>query len=170
MWIDFSLTEPLPSRYNLTINMQTFLAYPSFEESAKVLDRLRLGKERLEVWQILRTLTGESRAWLNHPAVLMWIGYEDALRSYGVFVCNEWTDRGYKDTMFQRFWNGLDPLGMDDIVMPHWLGDERLHSSHRASLLAKNPEHYSQFGWTDDPAPFVEAIKSGDKLPYHWPI
>ena len=36
--------------------MQTFLPYPDFERSAKVLDNKRLGKQRVEVLQILNVL------------------------------------------------------------------------------------------------------------------
>jgi hypothetical protein len=41
---------------------------------------------------------------------------------------------------------------------PPWLGDERLHASHRSNLLRKDPEHYGQFEWTEP-----------DDLPYWWP-
>jgi hypothetical protein len=41
---------------------------------------------------------------------------------------------------------------------PWWLGDNRLHSSHRSNLLRKMPDYYVQFKWTDDPA-----------APYWWP-
>ena len=35
--------------------MQTFLPYPDFHESAKVLDMKRLGKQRVEVLQLLNS-------------------------------------------------------------------------------------------------------------------
>lgn len=42
--------------------MQTFLPYPNFNESAQVLDRQRLGKQRVEVLQILQAIKfGEYR-------------------------------------------------------------------------------------------------------------
>ncbi len=51
--------------------MQTFLPYPDFEKSAKVLDRLRLNKQRSETLDILRTLFGDKQGWKNHPSVLV---------------------------------------------------------------------------------------------------
>ena len=36
--------------------MQTFLPYPDFAESAKVLDNKRLGKQRVECLQIMKAL------------------------------------------------------------------------------------------------------------------
>ena len=44
--------------------MQTFLPYPSFYFSAKSLDNKRLGKQRVEVLQILKTLSfGPYQQW-----------------------------------------------------------------------------------------------------------
>lgn len=37
--------------------MQTFLPYPDFAESASVLDRQRLGKQRVETLQVMKALT-----------------------------------------------------------------------------------------------------------------
>lgn len=59
--------------------MQTFLPYQSFSDSASALDRQRLGKQRVEAWQILQALTGASRGWAHHPAAKMWRGFERAL-------------------------------------------------------------------------------------------
>ncbi len=135
--------------------MQTFLPYPDFAESAKVLDRLRLGKQRVEAWQILRGLRGESNGWRNHPAVKMWAGYENALACYGVAVCKEWIRRGFRDTLLERF---QERIG-SPIVMPPWLGDPPFHAAHRSNLLRKDPIWYGQFGWSEP-----------HDLPYIWPI
>ena len=59
--------------------MQTFLPFSDFEKSAKALDYRRLGKQRIEAYQIWKVLTGQTTAWKNHPAVKMWQGYEQAL-------------------------------------------------------------------------------------------
>ena len=81
--------------------MQTFLPYPDFTRSAVCLDYRRLGKQRLEARTILTILTGKtaSKAWRNHPAVLMWRGREDALREYYNACLAEWIARGYRNTM-----------------------------------------------------------------------
>jgi len=41
--------------------MQTFLPYPDFKRSAQVLDRQRLGKQRVENLQLMTALTGVKR-------------------------------------------------------------------------------------------------------------
>lgn len=141
--------------------MQTFLPYSNFSESAKVLDRMRLGKQRVETYQILKTLLTEtkSNAWKNHPAVKMWKGYELALLRYQEAICKEWTSRGYRDTCLEKSRDVYFSTGRHESnEMPPWLGDEKFHASHRSNLLRKNFEHYSQFKWSEP-----------DTLDYVWP-
>ena len=132
--------------------MQTFLPYSDFELSAQVLDYKRLGKQRVEAFQIYQALTGKTKGWTNHPATKMWQGYEDALALYFNIFRQQWINRGYK--------NNMPELPMSDIFkLPFWLGKKEFHSSHRANLLRKNYEYYSQFGWQEPTT-----------LPYVWPV
>lgn len=131
--------------------VQTFLPYPDFRRSAECLDPRRLGKQRLEALQLLRTLRGETRGWRNHPAARMWAGHEAALSAYLDAVIDEWVRRGYRNTM-QR-------TEITEYVLPPWFGDEAFHASHRANLLRKEPEWYERFRWTEDPA-----------MAYVWPV
>ena len=128
--------------------MQTFLPYPSFKQSAECLDRQRLGKQRVEAYQILRALHGITKGWRNHPATLMWKGYESALAAYAITCCEVWIARGYKDTLKDKI-SMLVEIATDP-TLPEWFGVERFHASHRSALLRKDPEHYGQFEWTDD--------------------
>jgi hypothetical protein len=131
--------------------MQTFLPYPSFVESAKALDYRRLGKQRLEAFQILKALRDPFYGWQNHPATRQWRTYDNALSNYYSIIVKEWISRGYKNTMV-----------IPDIIetpMPSWFGNDKYHSSHRANLLRKDPIWYGQFGWTDNPS-----------TPYYWPV
>mgnify|MGYP003676208942 FL=1 len=137
--------------------MQTFLPYKSFTKSAQVLDYKRLGKQRVEAMQIFNALTGVPTksgkaytGWLNHPAVVMWKGYEEALLLYKNKMIEEWILRGYNNTM--------EMIGVsDDVVMPPWLGNDRVHGSHRSNLLRKDWEFYSQYKWIES-----------DDLDYYW--
>ena len=139
--------------------MQTFLPYPTYSQSAHVLDRQRLGKQRSESLQILRTLVGLTSGWSNHPAVRMWRGYESALATYTWIVCAEWRNRGYKDTVKDKVLDLTEEFNIrSGPLYPPWLTDSPLCSTHRAALLYKLPEHYSKFGWTEPPA-----------LNYYWP-
>lgn len=139
--------------------MQTFLPYKDFVKTAKCLDYRRLGKQRVEAWQIYLAITQKNYSWKTHPIVKMWKGYEEVLLRYGYTICIEWISRGYKDTMAIRFLNEMKVFHshIDIIKNPKWLGNEKFHASHRSNLLRKDKEYYSQFGW-----------KEKDNLPYVW--
>ncbi len=62
--------------------MQIFLPFKDLQKSVSVLDNKRCGKQRIESWQILKILLNldpSKKGWRNHPAVLMWKGYEPCL-------------------------------------------------------------------------------------------
>lgn len=149
--------------------MQTFLPYPDFAASAAVLDRPRLGKQRVEALQVLRALTWETYGWKRHPAVRMWEGYARGVAAYGLAVCAAWTERGHPDTCAATIGTDLahagypPPLPQDELAtageLPPWLGDDRVHASHRAALVRKAPEFYGPLFPDADP-----------DLPYFWPV
>lgn len=136
--------------------MQTFLPYKNFVRTAVVLDRQRLGKQRVEAWQIMKALTGSKSGWINHPATKMWQGYENELAFYGICICEEWISRGYKDSLLPRF---IELFDEDIYEPPWWLGDSQLHLSHKSNLVRKLPKHYRQY-WRRVP----------NDLPYVWPV
>ncbi len=135
--------------------MQTFLPYPNFAASAMVLDRQRLNKQVLEARQILGAIQNGG-GWRNHPAVKMWHGHTNALKFYHDVMWREWVRRGYKTTQSELLPRPSDPdlvpMWADSIIMPSWLGRGDFHASHRAALLRKDPRHYTQFGWTEEPS------------------
>lgn len=141
--------------------MQTFLPYKSFTRSAEALDYRRLGKQRVEVLQLLNTLVGGSKAWVNHPATKMWRGYESELAQYGLVICDNWKSRNYKDTCREKIQKIAEDHGWK-INKPreiHWLTDE-FCLSHQSNLIRKLPEHYRPIFGPDVP----------DNLPYIWPV
>ena len=76
--------------------MQTFMQHQSYKLVAQELDDKRLGKQRVEAYQIVKALRGDyadSGAWENHPATVMWRGYEHQLGWYGFYICEEWIKR-----------------------------------------------------------------------------
>lgn len=144
--------------------MQTFLPFSDFTKSLSCLDYRRLGKQRVEAFQLLIVNGDEwalterqwridqgfmknsplKKGWLNHPAAVMWRGYNEALRSYMNEAIAEWINRGYENTMRPG------PIS-SNIEMPPWIGLSELHASHRANLLRKDPVYYGQFNWIEDP-------------------
>lgn len=61
-------------------------------ETAKILDKRRLNKQIIECKQILKALSGESKAWVNHPATIQYRGHEKWLEDYT--YCLMWYDLG----------------------------------------------------------------------------
>ena len=110
---------------NFSRVMQTFLPYPSFERSARVLDRARLGKQRVEALQVLRAVTIPTYGWRNHPVAKMWRGYIPALTKYALEVTDVWIDSALRlsesdlrkmerlTAAQNRRWSGKVPSGSE---------------------------------------------------------
>lgn len=135
--------------------MQTFLPYADFKKSAACLDNKRLNKQILEAKTIYDIVIENrtSGGWTSHPAVNMWRGYPEALALYFNACLDEWKRRGKHHS-----YENIPIADEKNIKMPPWLGNERLHSSHRSNLLRKD-EWYDQFGWNES-----------WYLPYYWPV
>lgn len=131
--------------------MQTFLAYASYRESARVLDPSRLGNQFYR--EGLTLLRGK---WRNHPASKMWRGHERSLCRYLLACAYELESR---DRIYPEHVNEVcsTMIKLPETGPPWWLGDERFHEAHRAKLYHKKPDWYSMY-W--DPLP---------DLPYLWP-
>ncbi len=139
--------------------MQTFMTNSRYASVAKQLDMKRLGKQRVEVKQILNALEGKSKGWVNHPAVKMWRGYEANLCIYGMRVCQEWRNRGYNDSLMPEFMMRFNTYGLVRAPCPPWVDDPRVHISHQSNLIRKDPAHYG---------PLFPGVP--DNLPYYWPV
>lgn len=122
--------------------MQTFLPYPDFIQSAKVLDKKRCWKQVVEAKQIINILSHLSECpkdkvpWQNHPAVKMWEGHISVLKCY-----------------FDQFlWECIHIHGINTkydfyhlegtFDTPWWLGNEDFHRAMRARLIEKDRDFY----------------------------
>ena len=117
----------------------TFLPYPDIEKSLLSLDKRRLGKQRVEAFQIMKALNGETKGWRNHPATLMWKGYEDLLKIYYNKSLEIWEIKGGKNVV-------LKPVEISDHTKalenkPWWFGFGPLHDSHKAALIRKDSDY-----------------------------
>lgn len=153
--------------------MQTFLPYASFIKSVECLDYRRLGKQRVEAYQLLCALqyppavaiyqnkTGHlpSTTWAKHPAAKMWKGYESSLAVYYSECVNEWIGRGYKNTMPYLWPKVNQPL-------PPWFGDPIIHGSHKSALYRKDPEHYKQFANEPHYSKYYWAVNNENSRTY----
>lgn len=142
--------------------MQTFLPFSNFKKSAQCLDYKRLGKQRVEAWQLIDTIikkqnnittiikNGKERkiGWLNHPALILWENNLEALKLYYNTVVQEWIDRKYNNNM--KFFE----INENKIILPSWLGNDLIHSSHRANLLRKDFIFYNKYCWKESPSDY----------------
>lgn len=145
--------------------MQTFLPAETFAECAIVIDSKRLNKQRVECLQVYNALTGRSSGWTNHPATLMWRGYEALLCTYAIKICLECNRRGFADNTgmldkFHRYMNN------HQFIIPWWWAEEatknKIIHSHQCNLLRKEYSHYKKiFPWIPEAEIFITD--------YHWP-
>jgi Pyrimidine dimer DNA glycosylase len=141
--------------------VQTFLPYPSFAQSVRVLDRARKGKQRVEALQILRAITVPGYGWRNHPAAKMWRGYLPALTKYALESADAWIELGYADTVRPQvltFAPEVAEQQQEELELPPWVGDPEFHLAHQSNLVRKDPAFYR---------PLFPHVP--DDLAYLWP-
>ncbi len=141
--------------------VQTFLPYPSFAQSVRVLDRARLGKQRVEALQVLRAVTVPGYGWRHHPVAKMWRGYVPALTRYALEPADAWIELGHADTVRPQvllFAPEVDGVPQEELELPPWIGDPEFHRSHQSNLVRKDSAYYRPL-FPDVP----------DDLPYVWP-
>jgi hypothetical protein len=140
--------------------VQTFVPELTFAQIARRLDSRRLGRQRVEVLQILNGIVmNRQHGWKGHPVTKMWMKNPAGLAAYGVAICDEWIRRGYQDAFRDR---GIREkivrvMSPDQSDLPVWWGRDDIVLSHRSNLIRKFPEHYR---------PFWEGVP--DDLPYVW--
>lgn len=89
----------------------------------------------------------------------MWQGHEKVLCEYSRIICNEWINRGYKDTCLSKIEEiEFNYFQYSSNKHPSWLNNE-FCKAHRSNLLRKNKEFYSKYNWNVP-----------DSLPYIWPV
>nr|WNL49651.1 hypothetical protein MarFTMF_135 [Marseillevirus sp.] len=210
-------------KISLSLMVNTFLPFESFEDSARVLDSRRLNKQIIEAYQILTILedlwflstelgefppplddkkiaksfvarcewiktfskkyrareekfvrdyeilllgkdisSGKKGLQINlgfccHPATKMWFGYERALRHYINACISELSTRTTKNGARHSLPKKKIRV-QRTVVLPWWVGYQKFHESHKASLLRKEPSFYQK-----------KFKVSDSELEYIWP-
>jgi hypothetical protein len=127
--------------------MQTFLPYFQFKRSVQCLDTKRLGKQRVEAMQIIKSLENPNYGYKHHPVKRMWENHILALKYYHNCCINEWRWRGRYNTMAY--------YALPNVISIPVFSAE-LYLSHQSNLMRKDPEHYSKF------------FSIAPDLPYEW--
>lgn len=152
--------------------MQTFLCEPTFNLSLAHLDYKRLGKQRVEAYQILLALgdkwawsvykgnkTPDTYGWKNHPVVLMWKTHTQALKHYYNNCLSEWLKRGFVNNMPFPVIQTISTSAL--IMSMEWYTPEFI-TCHRCKLLQKDYNFYSQYNWS--------VPDNWQEINYIWPV
>jgi hypothetical protein len=156
----------------------------SLEYICDTLDGKRLNKQKVEANQILNASLGLTKGWINHPAVLMWKGYSNALKYYFNEIAKACIRRGFKNNMplyefTEEQLNNVEYQSVQDylengipieastnkIIFPWWFQWKPLIYSHQASLLRKFPDYYTFTFNQDEPNELKKYLSTG----YLWP-
>lgn len=148
--------------------MQTFLPYADYRKTARSLDRVRLGNQ---AYRECRVLVNRDSGWEKHPARRMWYGYEAELCRYALILLQElkyaW-GRNYPHH-FEFF---QEKLQEHTSGPPPWIGDERVHRSHRAVLLRKGLEDETFRRYKGKKVKLVKGSQKFWRVPHYkkdWP-
>lgn len=149
--------------------MQTFLVdTSSYTSTFYKLDMKRLGKQRIEGYQILRAINDPNYGWQNHPAVKMWRPYPKELLNYTLLSCTIWRDRGYNDTVEARLHEEFPDWSYSmDLSLPPFITD-RLIETHRANLWLKAPSQYPA-AWELFALDLPNLVCCPGRCNYYWP-
>lgn len=136
--------------------MQTFLPYANFTQSAMSIDKKRCFKQVVEARQVLNVLEGASNGWKNHPAVKMWVGHTEALKTY----FNEFLAVSIAKHKINTKYEPLE-INYSELTYPWWLDNEEFHRAMRSRLIEKDYDFYSQLFPND------QGFNQGK---YFWPV
>jgi len=130
--------------------MITYLPHKDFKQALECLSLQHLTQTSKDAYYIILVIEAKNsrqfyhgiHAHSRHPSTLMWESHLDTLKLY------------YNMSLIiltQKLKLKLEPpklfQGILSISTPPWLGDTRLHQTHR-NLLMNSSRHYEQFGWT----------------------
>lgn len=85
-----------------------------------------------------------------HPAILMWLGYKEALMEYIDAHIEEWENRGFK--------NNMTKFNITNSPKPLWTQDPEIYQTYKAALLAKELDKKEK-PWYQLKPDFIAAAK-----------
>lgn len=118
--------------------MQVFIPVANVSQSLRLLDKRRLGKQRVEAKQLIDTIlnrpmsNGKPRkGWYNHPAAVMCREYLPFLIYYYNQSLTIFAERGGNNNKLK-----YEPQ-VGELRLPWWWDNDDVHASHRGRLLFK---------------------------------
>lgn len=133
--------------------MNTFIPFPTFADSARILDNKRLNKQIVEAWQMIH---GQ---WQNHPCAKMWAKNIGCLKQYFNFCLQEWK-------IIRRKNHKFDFMDCGKYEFPSWINDSLVFFTHKVNLLRKDFDWYSQYITDKRIHEMLNTFPDG----YFWPV
>jgi hypothetical protein len=126
----------LSKKFNITISIPYYSWVRNVMKTYKTSNKILIKNgNKFELVENSRKDEKIKMGWVYHPVILMWINYEDALKSYINAHINEWISRGYK--------NNMEKYKVDKIKKPEWCFDQEFIKRHQSVLMGKNSDYYS---------------------------
>ena len=132
--------------------MRLALPYANFSVTAMVLseDHLYWNLEAAR-WAMSAT-RGVLIGYQHHPTVIAWQNWQLALGLLHDVHVREYLRRGHSYAHPSQVMElGEDVPPLPGYQPPPWLGKFKYHAEERMVLMQRDPEHYSQWGWTEEP-------------------
>lgn len=146
--------------------MITWFTRFSFDRTAEDLTTQTLGWQLEEFRDVWSAMIGSNDGEIpdNHPVLRMWEGYEFALGTYGMALCDQFTRvrRQLDSTLYDVYYD-IQDIKKDDkefvYEAPPWFKDADVCRSHRSNLMRREPSNYKRT-WPKTP----------ENMPYLWPF
>lgn len=123
--------------------MQVFVPFKEPLKTAQCLDKKRLNKQIIECNQLIKAITGESKAWINHPVTKMY-SHPELLKYMRYYVqCLKY----YKDGQIEMADNySRMAVGyLEQTREAKSILTDEFCDQHKRRLYAKDPDFYKQF-------------------------
>lgn len=147
--------------------MNTWLPYPDYLESARVLDPATLVDQPNQVLAILDVIhESDTSIYRGAPdqVVNMWRDHEAQLCEYGLTMVEQCLQGPSEFTNLARVKENLEwhldcaTSGEYSMDKPKWFGDLDFHDSHKAALLRTMPEFYRDKFDVDRTLPLIWPV------------
>lgn len=122
-----------------TQSIEIYLPYEDFQKSLECMDVRTLGNQRIESFQLIKTLVwDEPKTSYSSPVEELWKNHTIALVKYYNMSVDLWKEKGFKNT-FPKITNFKFP---EEISLPECIGNSNFHRAYQIQLLKENRKHY----------------------------
>lgn len=124
-----------------------FLPYPDYQKTAAALAEVTLNHEIFAICELMECVHQTERSQevdVDSRLLSAWQGHEVSLIELGLTCLDEFAKRGKQLLIRERMAWHMDCATSGEFSMekPAWVGDDDIHTSHKAKLIRDVPEYY----------------------------